>query len=369
MAALGAATLLASGGACAEAAEKRAGPKPPSREFYGVAPQRLPGSADIDRMGEGRVGTLRFQLRWSAVDPGPPAGDYDWGEVDQVVGDAARNGIRPLPFVYSTPAWVATLLDGRECDFDCFAYPPSSELALDAWAGFLADAARRYGPEGEFWAEHPELPAMPIHAWQIWNEQNSPPFFRPRPSVSDYARLLSLASAAIRSADPGARIVLGGMFATPHRGRPPALSAWEFLRKLYRSGLPPATFDAVASHPYSLKVEGVHDQLQRLRQVMRRHNDRRKQLWVTEIGWSSAHEGHPLSRGPGGQANRLRQLIELLLSERGRLRLRRVVWFSWRDDTGGLAVCDWCPLSGLFKEAALRPKPAWRAFMEFTGGD
>ena len=46
-------------------------------------------------------------------------------------------------------------------------------------------------PEGSFWSEHPELPALPIRAWQIWNEQNSPTFFAPKPSVRAYARMLT----------------------------------------------------------------------------------------------------------------------------------------------------------------------------------
>ena len=340
----------------------------PSRSFYGVAPQRLPTTKEIDRMGDGKVGTLRFQLRWAAADPSPSPGGYDWSEADPIVAAAARNGIRPLPFLYNTPAWVAKLLDGRSCAEDCFAYAPRSRRALEAWGQFVAAAVERYGPGGSFWAERPDLPAAPIRDWQIWNEQNSPPFYRPRPSVDGYADLLFVAGPVAKVYDPGARIVLGGMYATPNHGRRPAIDAFDFLRSLYRREGVREAFDAVAAHPYSPQINGVHKQVLDFRRAIRRAGDGATPLWVTEIGWSSAKGEHPYDRGPGGQANRLRDLLTLLGQDRRRLRLRRVIWFSWRDTTTGVPVCDWCPLSGLFREATLAPKPAWRAFTEFTNG-
>ena len=44
-----------------------------------------------------------------------------------------------------------------------------------------------------------------------------------------------------------------------------------------------------------------------------------------------------------------------------------MTWYSWRD-TSDPTQCDWCPGSGLFPETTLDPKPAWDAFVSFTGG-
>ena len=92
-------------------------------------------------------------------------------------------------------------------------------------------------------------------------------------------------------------------------------------------------------------------------------------MYVTEIGWASGGDPHPLNRGPAGQAKRLRQAFKLLGRRRRDLNLKLVTWYSWRDDTtvhGG--ICAWCPFSGLFEENGLDPKPAWHAFTRFTGG-
>ena len=178
--------------------------------FYGVSPQKQLGAADVDRMGRAKVGTLRFEIPWGHIDPSPAAGDNNWAATDALVADAARNGIELLPFFYSTPAWVAKGLDRQRCsDTKCFPFAPRSRAALTAWQTFVADAAARYGPNGEFWAQNPQLPDDPIRAWQIWNEQNSPSFYRPKPKPKAFAKLLDASSRGIKSVDRGAEIILG----------------------------------------------------------------------------------------------------------------------------------------------------------------
>jgi len=338
----------------------------PPRSFYGVAPQDIPSAADIERMAKGKVGTVRFQIRWKAVDPTPFPGDYDWNEIDPVVASAARNGIRAFPFVFSTPPWVATGIDSYACEPACDNYPPRSDAALAQWELFLSALARRYGPGGEFWAEHPGIPAHPIRAWQIWNEQNNFDFYRPHPSVSAYTRLLGAAARGIRDRDPSARIVLGGMYEPGQENEENrTVSALGFLRELYENRAR-KLFDVVAAHPYAAKLKGVRAQLNGFRDVMRDGGDARGRLWITELGWSSARGEQPLHVGPDLQATRLRRLLGMVTERRRDLAIGRFVWFAWRDSR--VSVCEWCRRAGLFSEHGLRPKPVWRAFTEFTGG-
>ena len=76
------------------------------RSFYGVIPATDPDSSEIARMGAGKVGTLRINFVWGAVQPSAGAA-FDWSHYDAIIGDAARQGIRVLPTVYSSPSWVA----------------------------------------------------------------------------------------------------------------------------------------------------------------------------------------------------------------------------------------------------------------------
>lgn len=336
---------------------------PPPRSFYGVAPQTDVTSTQIDRMGQGNVGALRIVINWPSVDPTPAVADYDWSAIDRIVADSARNGIQVLPSVWGTPAWVAQGIDGKACTTTCASFAPRSPLAVSAWSTFLVDVVGRYGTNGQFWAQNPGLPAMPITAWQVWNEQNSPVFFKPRPDVKAYAGLVGVSAQAIRGVDPNAEVILGGM--AELAGVKTAIAGSSYLRRFYGVKGAKATFDGVAAHPYGAKLSRVREQVELIREVMRRGHDSAADLWVTEIGWGSARGSNPLNRGPRGQAQRLAQAYRYFAANRRRLNVRSVSWFSWQDSA--TSICAWCATSGLFT-TAFEPKPAWRAFTKLTGG-
>jgi hypothetical protein len=336
------------------------------RSFYGIVPQTQLTNPDYDRMAQGKVGTVRITLNWSAVEQEPDV--YHWTGYDAIVAGAARAGVTVLPFVFGTPPWVAKGLDRRRCrGHECGLFAPKSKKAMLHWRDFLADAIARYGPNGTFFAEHPEVPRKPIRNWQIWNEQNSKDFYRPKPSPGGYAKLLDQAAKAIRTNDPGAEVILGGMaeFRRLAKG-PRVIAGSDFLRRLYQArGNVKRDFDGVAPHPYAGKVARVIRQTTKTRKVMRKHGDGRTGLWITELGWSSSRGGNPLEVGPKEQAKRLTKSLRYYKRKANRFNVKNVSWFSWVDSP--TAICDWCANSGLLAPGLVE-KPAWRAFVKFTGG-
>lgn len=321
---------------------------------------------DLEQMAASGVGTLRAFVAWSAIDPGPAVDDLDLSGLDQVIGEAARNRIEVLPYLLTTPDWVAEGESGR-CGEGCAVDAPSSPAALQAWRELVAAVVDRYGPDGEFWNENPDLPELPVRRWQIWNEQNSPTFYGPRPDAAEYAQLLIAASEEIRSRDPGAEVLLGGMAASPLQGQRPAYTAAAFLRRLYATPGAREAFDAVAAHPYAAEPEAVAEQIEALRAEIERADDDAR-LWATEIGWSSAEGEHPFERGLEGQAENLTAAYELLLSRREEWGLEGTVWFSWRDHTA-TEICEWCPYSGLYPEGESDPKPAGESYAALPRSD
>ena len=326
------------------------------KSFFGVVPQTSLASSDYEKMGQGHVGTLRVPLVWAAVEP-TQAGGYNWGGFDPTVEEAARNGIKVLPFIYTTPGWVARDLDGQNCGESCGTFGPRSAAGRAAFGKFLAAAVDRYGPNGTFWTEHPSVPKKSIRAWQIWNEQNSKVFWSPKPSTSKYAKLLAASADAVRSRDRGADIVLGGMAGLA--GSRKATPGPKYLRKLYRRKGVKKNFDGVAVHPYGAKVGAVIDEVGNFRREITRAHDGGASLWITEMGWSSAKKGNPLNVGKKGQAKRLKQAYKYFLRERKRLNVKTVDWFSWTDSQE--SICDWCQNAGLLTHS-LKEKPAFRAF-------
>ncbi|HEX6603063.1 MAG TPA: hypothetical protein VF030_10520 [Solirubrobacterales bacterium] len=330
------------------------------RGFFGIVPQTPLAADDFSRMQSGGVETVRLPVSWAAIQRSPRS-DYDWAALDAAVGDGAEHGIGILPVLGTSPKWATG--NWRRM-------PVDSGRQRRAWAAFVGAAVERYGPGGEFWAEHgpgsnDPLPPRPIRAWQIWNEENFFYFVKPV-SAGRFARLLAVTRPAIRRADPRAEIVLGGLFGSPRQNPPRALDADDFLDQLYRKRGVKANFDAVALHPYAADVADLRRQVEGVRAMMARHGDRRSGLYLTEIGWGSAYNPKAVAFEVGlrGQARELRAAYGYLLANRGRLRLRQVDWFTWKDVPG---ACNFCDSSGLFRQGKrFKPKPAWRAFVQIT---
>lgn len=312
------------------------------RGFFGVVPQAPLASADFKRM-HGVVGTLRIPINWPRVEP--RAGELDFAALDVTISAAAAAGVRVLPFVYGTPAWLAA--DP--------ARPPLGAGGRSAWTGFLRALVNRYGSHGELWRSSGTR-RMAIRQWQIWNEPNFLLFWRPRPSPSGYARLLRISARAIRAADRGAQIVAAGL--APVEG---GMLPWKFLRKLYAVPGVRSTFDLAAVHPYSSWLGGVSYQIRKARRVMAAAGDGGKPLLVSELGVAS---DSPLPTafdwGSKGQASFLRRAYGILLRARERWHIAGVDWYAWQDMSVADPHCVFCEHAGLFDPNG-KPKPAWRA--------
>ncbi|WP_196053558.1 cellulase family glycosylhydrolase [Paracoccus lichenicola] len=264
--------------------------------------------ADYASMG---VRWLRTDLYWASVQADGPD-SYDWRDMDRIIDLAGVFGIRVLPVVGSTPEWAWQ--DPER---------PSPPRDPQDFGRFLKAAVARYAPRG-------------IHTWEIWNEPNLEGPFPPRPDAAAYAALLKEGSAAIRAADPGATIILGGLAAATRTnlwGEPPAIAAVEFLETVYAEGAGDS-FDAVAFHPYTgadlpdLRARGNSWGLMAgpLRAVMAEHGDEAKAIWITEYG-------APTNEANGGvsEARQAELLAASVALARETPWLGPLFWYSYRD--------------------------------------
>jgi Beta-galactosidase len=343
-------------------------PRPP-KGFFGIAPQGVLTDQDARYMKAGGIESVRWPMIWSAIQP-TRKGGYDWSSFDPVVLEAARHGLTVLPFVLSTPRWLAR---------KSTTLPIDSAQARSAWTAFLTAAVRRYGPGGEFWAQHaPVAPggvqyepavqaALPIRSWQVWNEANFFYFAYPA-SPQRYARLLKISSPAIKAVDPGAKVILTGLFGRPTARGARGVPAAKFLEALYRTPGIKSRFDGVALHPYAANTEVLEEIVEELHEVTVENHDR-VPLYITEMGWGSQndYQHDAFEQGIRGQVKELRAAYGYLLENQRRLDLKQVYWYSWKDLDN--SACDFCDSVGLFREGAgFHPKPAWHAFVTITGG-
>jgi len=336
------------------------------KTFFGIGPQAGLTSEDLEYMRAGGIGSIRVLVSWPGTQP-KEKGPYEWGGMDAAVEEATRRGLRLLPFVYGTPKWLSG--DERRLPID-------SARKRQAWTRFLKALVGRYGPGGEFWQEHAPgavnyeseaLPKqLPIRDWQIWNEVNFFYFAFPV-SVPRYAKLLNITAPAIKSVDPGANIVLSGLFGEPKQKGVKGMLAVDFLSKLYRVPGIKSRFDSIALHPYAVDAESLEEMVEGIHDVTVESHDR-PGLYVTELGWGSANNFQQVAfeQGPRGQVKQMRDSYRYMLENRRRLNLKAAYWFSWKDLPDS---CTFCDSVGLFHAGPkFRAKPAWHTFVGITGG-
>jgi Beta-galactosidase len=343
-------------------------PRPP-KGFFGIVPQTGMTPTDARYMKAGGIESVRVAVSWAAIQP-KDKGGYEWSGLDQTVLVASNAGLRVLPFLYGTPRWLAG---------NWRTLPVNNARQRAAWTAFLKAAVKRYGPGGEFWAEHspsgiqyqtqyqtPANSSFPIREWQIWNEVNFFYFAYPV-SPTNYAKLVKLSGPAIKSVDPSAKVILSGLFGEPKATGARGMPASDFLRALYKAPGIKSSFDGVALHPYAVDAESLEEMVEELHQVTLENHDR-PALYITEMGWGSQNDFNTdaFEQGIQGQVKQLNAAYAFLLENARRLNLKAAYWFSWKDLPGSCAFCD---SVGFFRAGPrFHAKPAWRAFVALTGG-
>jgi hypothetical protein len=339
-------------------------------KFWGVVPQEIPSDEQFQTLKRGGVDSLRIPVEWGGVQP-DAGGTLNWSGIDTTVRRAANVGIEVLPFLSGAPAWAVphVFVPGTGKTSKAPARLPASGSAAGAWSAFVKGAVARYGPNGTFWAENPLVPKAPIRTWQIWNEENFK-YFVAKTNPAEYGKLVKLSHTALKSVDPGAKVLLGGMFALPKgclKGKANYCAA-EFLDEMYAKTPGIKTrFQGIALHPYTDRYQELTPAIEEFRAVLDEHKDSGKALWITELGWSS-QPPDPLrnifAKGLGGQAAQLKGAFSLLKAKQAQWKIQRVYWFSVDDQDG---VCNFCNGTGLFAQGFV-PKRSWPVFVRFAGG-
>jgi len=315
----------------------------------------------LDQMVANGVESVRVAFNWAAAQPYASWADVpddqvsqftDVGGVptsfaatDQLVGLAAQRGLTLLPTVLYAPGWDAK---NNPHGLD-------TPARTGPYANFLTALVDRYGPRGTYWASHPGIPRLAIRSWQIWNEPNLT-YYWPQPFAGSYVALLAAAHAAIKRADPGAKVVLGAL----------TNFAWTSIGQIYRIHGARNLFDVVAVNGFTKTPSNVIVYLRIMRNALIHLGDGHKPLLATEVSWPSAQGKSPqhydFNTTEAGQARNIAAVLPMLGSERTQLGLIGFYYYTWVGDEAPAAPAfSFAGLLGL-KHGTLVAKPALSAF-------
>ncbi|HWO16954.1 MAG TPA: family 1 glycosylhydrolase [Solirubrobacterales bacterium] len=292
---------------------------------------------------------VRLSISWR--DTQPEANRYnDWwlAEYQEAIDVAHAAGQKVIVMVNDAPAWASgssgSLIPQQAGDY----------------ANFMSFVASRYGAK--------------VDAWEIWNEQNISRFWTGGPNPTAYAALLRAAYPAVKSADPTATVLFGGLSGNDY----------DFLAAAYAAGAK-GFFDALATHPYTycgttgpadIRMSGSRISkdsflgYRELRSTMLAQGDD-KPIWITEMGWNTStatcSPGAGMWQGgvsEGSQADFLYETLKLLEADPY---VQVALWYNVRNNYWSGDANEPEAQYGLTR-TDFSPKPAYGAFRAYSHG-
>lgn len=156
----------------------------------------------LEALRESGAGWARVRIDWGLIQPDPPPADYVWGPYhDEKLRLVAETGVKLVAVVGDPPAWAA--------DERCAPIYPER---LDEFSQFLTDLVNRY-----------KAPPYHIKHWELINEPDGTTSGLGEVGLGcwgdehtdqdgeRYAEMLEVANGAIKSADPEATVLMGGL--------------------------------------------------------------------------------------------------------------------------------------------------------------
>lgn len=272
----------------------------------------------------------RCQTGWARTEK--TRGQYDFGWLDEVVDGLLKIGIQPwFNLGYGNPLYTP------KADATAVGWVPVfDEVAMDGWKNFTAKIAEHF--KGR------------VRHYEIWNEPNITPFWKPgKPDAAAYTKLVKGTAPIIRQRVPDA-VIIGCAFA-----RVPL----DYLKKCLDAGLA-EHMDVVSYHPYREVPEaGYEEDVRGVRELLAQHNGSRIKLWQGECGCPSQKGGAgALSKTDWNETRQAKWLLRRIVSDL-RMEVELTSYFLIVDLVGYRGSTNW---KGLLRGSDYTPKPAFFAY-------
>lgn len=277
----------------------------------------------LDQMKDAGVGIVSAGAVWWYMCP--KKGSCSYAALDRLVAEASARELKVTLHVSGVPDWVHPDLAGLR-PFDRWWALPRNDVELSHFQKFVRATAKRYRGR--------------VARYEIWNEPNLREFSFPQPSPARFARTLEAGYRGVKSGDPGAIVVSGGL-SRADVGFARALL--DELRKMPGAARHRLYFDEFGIHPYSDADSPLYSSSSKVHQgpygpvnnnfdgitdiiaLLDAYGQRDKKLWMGEYGFSTRQtwmKAVPDSR----RAIYLMMAIDRLRKWR---RVSGMVWYSF----------------------------------------
>lgn len=186
---------------------------------------------------------LRIAWDWSALQPTNTT--PFWSGPDGVVAAAGLANIKLTFCIFNSPGWA----NGGLSSIGIPTYQGPNDASWQAaYATYCGLFATRYAGNGII--------------YELMNEQNTNGFWRENddpsitPKYQQYMSLYTPAAAAIKAADPSAKVIMGGLAALNFWSGAGASTGRTYLGNLMSNGF---VTDMISIHPYQLTVAQSHN--------------------------------------------------------------------------------------------------------------
>ena len=229
-------------------------------------------------------GWLSQQVRWDSVETAP--GQYDWSQLDAIVGSATQHGLKIMFSVVHAPTFYRSATSGL------------TPADPSTYKTFTQALASRY--------------AGKVQVYEIWNEENlDREMGTGNVSPTNYLPLLEAGYTGIKAADPTALVLLGAPSPTGANIAGSVVDDLTYLQQLYalNGGEVKRYYDALSAHPSGFSnppsctpatpqcsLSGgfntddsffAFTRVGEYRNLMVQQNEGSKKIWFTEFGYCS----------------------------------------------------------------------------------
>jgi hypothetical protein len=236
------------------------------------------------------VDWVRADVTWAQVEPVLPVGpvhSYDWTFYDRWVERLAAHGMTWLPMPAGAPTWARSLSSTL---VGCGARSAPDVTRVDDYRAFVRAVVARYGANGTFWSQRPDLAYRPVETVELWNEPNWAGFWCPEPSPETYAYFAAAGADGAHAADPEVTVSTGGLVTTREdilrNGRVYGMATDDYLQRML-AAVPalPEKLDAVALHLYDQDPDLNLSIIGWIRGQMEALGMGDQELLISEFGW------------------------------------------------------------------------------------